>query len=582
MSDRQKRGRLQFLALAAGLLLALAFSTHSTSALVWVALVPWFYCLYHTPSKTEAGAASAHQQTPLSSRSYAYYSWLMGMGFYIGVIHWLKELHPLTWLPGVTTPISYLIVFGGILGISLVVSLWTLLMGFILGKLKPVGWQRIVYPALLWMAMEYAQALGDVSLPWARLAISQYRNLWLLQIVPVTGQLLISGLIVAFNAALACFILEFVPDKSAKSYWHFPSFRRLSAVSAAVLLCLSYGALRLSNAPEYKQDPQGLFTGLMQGNIPQGQKWDSDQYWDNIAKIQGIYESLNEQALELRQNQQNALLIWPESAIPIPLRKIPLYQERFTTLAQSKNMYLLSGIFDVVEREEQRQVYNAAVLVEPDGQMSQWYYKRQLVPFGEFFPYRNALGNIPLLGGLVDMLNPMKNDTSKGRDAGLFRIPLRPQEKSMQPEGPQVQAGTLICFESVYPQVARASVQAGANLLVVITNDGWYRDAIALYQHLGHAVLRALENKRSVLRAGNTGISALIDPYGRILEQSRPMERSFLHYNLPESALHNELTPFTRFGDWPLLLLFIIPLMEWRQRQKQSTTQAPDGESIKS
>ncbi|PKL74921.1 MAG: hypothetical protein CVV27_18045, partial [Candidatus Melainabacteria bacterium HGW-Melainabacteria-1] len=191
------RLRRILLCLTSGLLAALAFSTHSTGWLIWVAFVPWLYVLYSQPAKVGA---------------YAFYTWIFGMSFYIGVIHWLKELHPLTWLPGVTVPISLSIVYGGILGISLVVSLWSLGLGALLGWLKPKGWRQIAYPALLWMLMEYGQALGEISLPWARLAVSQYQNLWLLQIVPYTGQLAISGLIMAFNAALAAFMLSFAPD----------------------------------------------------------------------------------------------------------------------------------------------------------------------------------------------------------------------------------------------------------------------------------------------------------------------------------------------------------------------------------
>ena len=210
--QKQIHLRQLLLCLSSGFLLALAFSTHATGWLVWVALVPWFYVLY---------------KRPLSLRQTLLYSWFFGMAYYIGSIHWLKELHPLTWLPGVSKSTSLMIVYGGILGISLVVSLWPVLLGGLLHVLKPTGYLRILYPVILWMFMEQAQALGDISLPWGRLAMSQYQNLWLLQIIPHTGQLVIAGLIVGFNASLLCFLLDFVPDPKPKPYWNYLGFRAL-------------------------------------------------------------------------------------------------------------------------------------------------------------------------------------------------------------------------------------------------------------------------------------------------------------------------------------------------------------------
>lgn len=559
--DQGQHWRRVVLCLVSGLLLALAFSTHATAWLVWVAMVPFFFVLFQHPPQV---------------RAYARYSWLFGMGFYIGVIHWLKELHPLTWMQGITEPISYTIVYTGIFGISLVVSLWLLLYGVLLGLLKPTGYRQIVYPALLWMLMEFVQAYGTLSLPWARLAISQYKNLWLLQIVPHTGQLVISGLIVACNAAIARFVLDFAPDARPKAYWHYAGFRALLVVLGLVGANLMYGAQRLQAAKSLDNEPNPLSVGLIQGSIPQGQKWTTaNEFWKNVQEIDEIYEKLSRQAIAVSPNDRLDLLVWPESAVPISLRAVPEYraqfgqavldyQARFGQLARESKGFFLSGTFDqqLVNQPQPKLLdYNAAVLINPQGQMQSWYYKRQLVPFGEFFPYRYLLEGIPFLGSTIAGLNPMKKDVAPGQTPGLFETDFG-------------KLGTLICFESVYPQVARSSVQAGANLLVVITNDGWYRDAIALYQHLGHAVLRALENGRYLVRAGNTGISAFVDPYGRIELQSLPMDRTYLTHPVPRSVLQAPLTLYTRFGDWPLwlALLALLGLEITKKRQGLSET----------
>jgi apolipoprotein N-acyltransferase len=528
------------LCILSGLLGALSFSTLSTGWLIWVALVPLFHVLYKTPLTWKRGA---------------FLGWIFGMSFYIGVIHWLKELHPLTWLPGVSNEISLLIVYGGIFGISLVVSLWTGLFGAILGALKPQGLMKVIYPALLWMIMEWAQELGDFSLPWARLAISQFQDLPLLQIVPLTGSILIAGVIVAFNAALSLFIDDFAPDPQPRPYWHYSSFRPLLGIGLLIFGLHVYGLVRLAQAPpiQMASPEKGVLVGLVQGSIPQGQKWGTpDEFWNNMREIEKIYLDLSRDLLSKAPKTSERMLFWPESAIPLPIRYFPEFQKPLQDFAKTNQSYLLSGLFD--RKTWESPSFNGAALTEPNGKMDYWYYKRQLVPFGEFFPYRQVLGNLPFLGGIISQLNPMKDDVEAGKTASLMPTPLG-------------KLGTLICFESVYPHVARNSVAEGAQILAIITNDGWYRDAIALYQHNAHAVMRALENDRYVLRTGNTGISSLIDRWGRIHVQSLPMERSYLYYLLdPQVASRSEQSPYTRFGEWvvyvSMLLILILAIYQ--------------------
>lgn len=543
--------RQSLLCMGSGLLSALAFSTHSTGWLVWISFIPWLYVLFrYQDAHPEAGRWAL-------AKGFGFYSWLFGASFYIGMIHWLKELHPLTWLPGVDNTTSLLIVYGGIFGISLFVSLWSLLYGLVLGALKPQGVLRVVYPAVLWMFMESLQAMGQMSLPWGRLAISQYKNLWLLQIVPHTGQLVIGAVIIALNAALARFVLSFGPDPEPQPYWKYPGFRSGLSVLGLVGLLLAYGASRLSSHPTPALANDDVQVAVVQGNIPQGQKWSTnEEYWSNIAAIFDIYSTETAKVIQQSPNGKLDLLLWPESALPIVVRHIPMYENAFAKIAQRTGGYFVSGAFDQ-EILRESPVHNAAALFNPSGQLQSWYYKRQLVPFGEFFPYRDTLEGLPGVGALVKKLNPMNSDTAAGTGPALFDTAFG-------------KVGTQICFESVYPEVTRSSVKAGANLLVVITNDGWYRDAIALYQHLGHAVLRSLENERYLARAGNTGISAFIDPYGRILSQTLPMEQTAMFRGIPRAALQNQgLTLYTRYGDWPLVPGFLLLVFGeiWRRRQ---------------
>jgi apolipoprotein N-acyltransferase len=557
-SQTQHHLRQSLLCMGSGLLSALAFSTHSTGWLVWFSFIPWLYVLFrYQDAHPEASRWAL-------AKGFGFYSWLFGASFYIGIIHWLKELHPLTWLQGVDNATSLLIVYGGIFGISLFVSLWSLLYGLILGALKPQGVMRVVYPAVLWMFMEALQAMGQMSLPWARLAMSQYKNLWLLQIVPHTGQLVIGAVIIALNAALARFVLSFGPDPEPQPYWKYPGFRSGLSVLGVVGLLLAYGASRLSSHPTPAPATDDVQVAVVQGNIPQGQKWSTnEEFWQNVAATFDIYSTQSANALKQSPDQKIDLLIWPESALPVPIRHISMYESALSQITQRTHGYFISGTFDQ-EVFQKPPMYNAAALFNPSGQLQSWYYKRQLVPFGEFFPYRSTLEAVPGLGVVVKKLNPMNSDIAPGTSPALFETPFG-------------KIGTQICFESVYPEVTRSSVKAGANLLVVITNDGWYRDAIALYQHLGHAVLRSLENERYLARAGNTGISAFIDPYGRILSQSLPLEQTAMVKGLPRAALQNQgLTLYTRYGDWPLVPGFLLLVFGeiWRRRQRPETSPA--------
>lgn len=535
--------RKALLSLVSGLLLALSFSTHSTGWLAWWSMIPLFYVLF---------------SSPYSKRVFAYWGWLFGMGFYIGVIHWLKELHPLTWLHGVTHEMSLLIVFGGIWGISLVVALWTTLWGALIAFFRPQSTlQKILIPTLLWMAMEWAQQLGDISLPWARLAISQYHNLHLLQILHFTGSTVIGGVIVAFNVAAALFLIDFLKDSTPKPYLSYPTFRAALVCVCASLLLHAYGFWRVNQFQRPETPSQAAkWVSVIQGNIPQGQKWTKDNFWTIINGIWETYEGLTHEALNTlgEAEVKDRLVIWPESALPIPLRLVPDYNRRFQNLSKESKTYLLSGTFD---RESfDSAAYNGAVLYAPDAPPPRYYYKRHLVPFGEYFPYRKVIGGIPVLGPLIESLNVLGTDTLAGTEAALM-------------ETPYGRLGTLVCFESVYPQVARDSVKSGAQFLAVVTNDGWYRDAIALYQHLGHSVLRAIENQRFVARSGNTGISAFIGPEGRILSQSLPMRETFLTHWMEPADVSDHLTLYTRLGDWPaylsLLLLFVLA---WRRPEQ--------------
>jgi apolipoprotein N-acyltransferase len=196
------------------------------------------------------------------------------------------------------------------------------------------------------------------------------------------------------------------------------------------------------------------------------------------------------------------LILWPESTTPFPLNDDPAMRRFVEQLAARTKAPMLIGA-DAVERGPGTKVraYNAAFVVDPLlGVQTAYYAKRRLVQFGEYIPLR------PLFGW-VGKFAPLGDDFSAGTDSSPLIVPL---------DRGSVAAGVLICYEDLFPALARDEVRSGADLLVVVTNDTWYGEGMAAYQHAAHAVLRAVETRRPVLRCGNAGWSGWIDEFGSI------------------------------------------------------------------
>jgi len=271
-----------------------------------------------------------------------------------------------------------------------------------------------------------------------------------------------------------------------------------------------------------------ISVAVAQGNIEQDQKWSPAMR----SKTMEIYTSLSEQAIE-QGNSPPVLLVWPETAMPFYINNNAYYKKLVNGLIKKHQVWLLAGaphveIDDSVPQQGERKrkrYYNSAFLVSPTGEISGRYDKQHLVPFGEYVPLGRYL---PLPGPLVENIG----DFSSGKSSA----PLSCQSAEI---------GVLICFESIFPELAREMTANGANLLANITNDAWFGRSSAPWQHLSMAVFRAVENRRSLARAANTGISTLIDPLGRETGVS-PLFEPF--FQVAEIPLLEDKTVFTRFG----------------------------------
>lgn len=359
---------------------------------------------------------------------------------------------------------------------------------------------------LVWVASEYGRGTWLTGFPWVLLGYSQATVLPVAQVASLFGVYGVSALVVAFNAALARALLERGP-------------RRIAAPVVALALVgavVAWGQLRIGRG-DLTRAGQPLRVGIAQGNVPQGQKWDP-AFGSGILHT---YLRLTHEAA----GRGARLVVWPESATPFFFEEEPAGRRAVQDVARQTGAWLLFGS-DQVERSSPPRYYNSAFLVAPDGRQVAAYRKMQLVPFGEYVPLRALLF---FVAPLVESVS----DFTAGREQTL--LPL---------DGRLV--STAICYEAVFPSLARSAVARGSQLLTTITNDAWYGRSSAPFQHFEQASLRAIEQGRYLVRAANTGVSGIVDPYGRVVMRSALFEPAVL---VGSVRLLEGRTVYSRIGD---------------------------------
>lgn len=477
------------LAVLSGFLTGLAFPKFGLSFLVWISLIPLFFIL------------SSPRTTP---RRGFLTSWAAGAAFYAVLLYWIPAVP--AHYGGLPTVVSVLIYLVLVLFLALTWAGfgWTFSM---IHRSRP-GLAFWIAP-FLWVSFEYIITHILTGFPWGILGLSQARNLWFIQTAAVTGVYGISFILVLFQSA---FVLSIRQEK------------RLPFAFGTILLVLVHlgGFLSLDRPAEMKD----TFTaGVIQGNVS------SDVYWTGTAPEE--IRSLFERHLALTREAAAAgarLILWPEFTVPLCFScDDPMSLEFKTALSeyiQTSGTTLLLGTNETAGPPDKRRYFNTALSLGPALAATR-YFKMHLVPFGEYTPYKAVFGFIEKVTHAVGEVTPGT-------------------EHVLHPFGPW-RFGSPICYEVIFPDLVRRFTKAGADFLVTITNDGWYGRSSAPYQHFANAILRAAENRRPLLRAATTGISGFIDPFGRVLSESKIGEQTFLTGRVtPRTGL----TPYARFGDW--------------------------------
>ncbi len=498
------------LAIASGILIALSFPNPGLSFLAWIALIPLLIAM--------------EESTP---REAFRIGLICGITAYAIVLYWLNivftQYGHLPW--SVSIPVYLLLV----LWLALFYGLSTLVSR--LGEL--VGIKAAFTLPVAWIAFDFIRSFLFSGFAWAMLGHSQFRTLPLIQIADLAGVYGITLLIVLANIVL---------------------HRALRAVSGAgvpypvksavTLLLLFIGTLFYGFSCLNSQDSAAskpLRVALIQGNIPQDVKW-SPAFRENTLDT---YERLTRDASKGGVD----LIVWPESAVPFFFQDEPLQAERIRNLARELKACLLFGSPAHELRNGKSTFLNSAFMVSPLGETVGRADKMHLVPFGEYVPLGNILTFInKIVVGIGDFA---------------------PGEHAVTLDTGNTKLGVQVCYEVIFPELARQYVQAGARVLVAITNDAWFGRSSAPYQHLAISTFRAVETRTPLIRAANTGVTAIVDQNGHI----RTMTALFVEaYRTGEVQPGSGKSLYLAIGDTPawlcVLLTAGIALFAWFKRKK--------------
>jgi apolipoprotein N-acyltransferase len=445
------------LAIVAGVALALSFPEYGHPAFGWVALAPLLVALM------SPAVGRARQACVLGL--------LTGVVYFAGTVYWTSGV--MARYGGISLPLS--IAIAGLLVAYL--ALFPAAFAVIFHRLfRHVGTRALWLAPAIWVATEYGRLALFGGFPWVLLGYSQVFVLPVAQLASLTGVFGVSGLLAAASASLAGAVMI-----RGRQRWLAPAAMAMLVGSLA-----GWGTWRAARNDLTRQG-RPLRVGIVQGNVAQNEKWDA-------TRAQAIFERYLR--LSRQTIQQGArLVLWPESATPFYF-SYGVETEVVRDLARSSGVALLIGS-DQWEQGTPSKVFNAAFLVGPDGRTRGVYRKVHLVPFGEYVPLPRLLFFAkPLVEAVSDFAPGVTVNTLPVGDARIT---------------------TAICYEIVYPALVREGVHNGSELLTTITNDAWFGRSSAPSQHFAMAAMRAIEQGRYLVRAANTGISGVVDPYGRVL-----------------------------------------------------------------
>ncbi len=476
--------RRPLVASCAGLALHLAYPRPGWDLLGWVSLAP----------------VLALAATAPSVRCAMVEGWVAGCAFFIPLLRWLT--HTMTTFSSLNLPLAALVV----VALSVYLALyWALVAGAVAWTARGLGVGALWLAPVFWVAAELGRAHILSGFPWGLAGYVPYRRLALIQLAAWTGVYGVSFLVVLVNAVIAWTALRGRPATVLAGVAVIGA-----ALGGAVMVGEAHlaanGAARVPRVP----------VALVQGNIAQAVKWSAAYRAETLQ----TYADLTRAAAP-----GSRLVVWPEAAVPAYLRFEPQVLAWITALAAQTATPMLVGAPDARPEGRVTRYLNSAFLVDEEGLHGR-YDKIHLVPFGEYVPLKRLLFFVEAIAADI-------GDFTPGPGPVVFPLGATP-------------FGTVICYEVIFPDLFRQFVAEGASFMTNITNDAWFGDSGGPLQHLAMVPLRAVENDVAVVRAANTGVSAVILPSGAIASELPLDRRGFLRGDVPARAGG---TFYTRYGD---------------------------------
>ena len=474
--------------------------------LQWFTMIPIFIGLFRI----------ADDRTVRLRRMYLY-GFLTVFVYYFVIYHWFCALYPLDFA-GMDPIGAAVVIAAGWIGLSFLQALPGGLIFLAWGFLHKKGAfdrfpiLRVLSFSALWIVFEWSSTLHWSGVPWGRLCLGQVDYLPMLQSASLFGSYFISLLILLVNGLLAYALIFFFSQRK----------KALVCMICAVAAVASNLVLGCGLLATESSDSETLRVAVVQGNISSQEKWGVN----SEALTKEIYGEKTRQAAK----EGAELILWPETAFPNKLNASynADLMEFVTDLARECRVTLVVGALYLGEDGEE---YNVLYWINPMGRVSETVYaKRHLVPFGEYVPLRELIEvMIPPLAEL----SVLDVDLKAGKDSSLF-------------DSEWGSIGGLICFDSIYEQLTLDSVRDGAELLLLSSNDSWFFDSAAIYQHEAQARLRAIETGRFLLRSGNTGISSIVSDKGEHLAYIDPLTEG---YRVADVQMQKTNTLYTVIGN---------------------------------
>jgi apolipoprotein N-acyltransferase len=504
---RQIEPSAWLLAIGSGVLQVLIFPTPSLYYLCWVAYAPLLVAIMRArPGELHIPDSLGRDLIPATSAQALLLGWLSGVIWSLGTCYWIY--HVMNTYGGLPAPLAVgvMIFFGSILGLHQ--GVFALLLTLVAASRWHTRRALLVAP-LLWVAIEMARTY-ILAVPWDLLGTVQVDNIPMTRIATVTGVYGLSFEIMLVNSAFAAAFLA-------------RQQRRRMMLAAALFAALVLQAGRLFQPPPL---PATETARLVQENVPILHDWTAEYFQNTLNELSELSVPKPEQILGV---PPPSLIVWPEAPAPFYVVD-PRFRTAVTGIAQRARAYVVAsslGLKGVAQAETPQQLFNSAALIAPNGEWVARYDKIHLVPFGEYVPFKS-------LFFFAEKLTREVGDFVPGAERTVFNLG-------------DYRVGVFICYESIFPNEVRQFSARGAQVLVNVSNDGWFGETGAPEQHLNQARMRAIENNRWLLRSTNTGITSAIDPLGRVVARARRNVRTTL--DAPFSIV-SQTTFYARHGDW--------------------------------